>query len=301
MTSGTRDRGGVESLAVPPTPGAAPRAGQLPARTAVLLVAPMVLLLVLVFVAPIVSLLVDTLSNGGGLYREVLGDAFFQRALVRTFRIAILTTVIAVVVGYGTAYGMWKSGAVVRGVVLALILFPLFTSVVLRTYGWTALFQRFGVLNTTLTGLGIIDMPLRVLGTEPAVLIGMVHVMLPFAVLPIYNALTRVDDSLLKASAMCGAREVTTLRRVVLPLTVPGTVVAGVLVFVVSLGFFVTPAILGGPRTTMVSGAIGREILQFLDIPAGGVMALVLLVITIAVLAVVYRFVDLGKILREGA
>jgi putative spermidine/putrescine transport system permease protein len=269
------------------------------------MVAPMVLLLGLIFVAPIVRLLATTLDagagGGAGLYRDVLGDPFFQRALVRTFRVAAITTLVTLLIGYATAYAMWRSGRLVRGVMIALVLFPLFTSVILRTYGWTAMFQRFGVVNSWLTGWGLTEEPLQMLATEWAVLIGMVQVMLPFAVLPIYNALNSVDDTLLRASAMCGARPLTTFRRVTFPLTKPGTIVAGVLVFVVSIGFYVTPAILGGPRTTMVAQAISREVLQFLNVPGGGVMALVLLLATLVVLAVVHRFIDIGKILREGS
>jgi ABC-type spermidine/putrescine transport system permease subunit I len=194
---------------------------------------------------------------------------------------------------------MWRSTPRVRIVLIAVIMFPLFTSVVVRTYAWTAMLGRGGLVNTILLYFGVIDEPLRLLKTEGAVLVGMVQVLLPFAILPIFNALTKLDENLIRASSTVGAPPLHTFRRVVLPLTLSGTAAAGVLVFVVSLGFFITPAILGGPQASMISNVIGTEVTTFLNLQYGAAISLILLAVTLSLLAGVSRALNLTAHLKE--
>ncbi|RWA78812.1 MAG: ABC transporter permease [Mesorhizobium sp.] len=251
-------------------------------------VSPLLILLSIFFFGPIVALTLAILDGGlkeaVGLFSQVLTDEFFQTVALRTIRISMIVTIISVVVGYAMAYAIWRSSSSVRSIALALIMFPLFTSIVVRTYAWTALFSRNGVINTALLEAGLIDKPLTLLYTEPVVLVGMVQAMLPFAILPIYTILLGLDLDLLRASTICGARGRQTFMKVVLPLTKQGAGVSSVLVFVISLGFFITPAILGGPRSAMIANMISTEVTTFYNLKGGAVMSFLLLVVTLCLL-----------------
>ncbi|MER8760566.1 ABC transporter permease [Mesorhizobium sp. M0976] len=248
----------------------------------------LLILLGIFFFGPIVALALAILDGGlkeaGGIFSQVLTDGVFQTVALRTIRISLIVTIISVVVGYAMAYAIWRSSSSVRSIALALIMFPLLTSIVVRTYAWTALFSRNGVINTALLEAGLIDKPLALLYTEPVVLVGMVQAMLPFAILPIYTILLGLDLDLLRASAICGARGRQTFLKIVLPLTKQGAGVASVLVFVISLGFYITPAILGGPRSAMIANMISTEVTTFYDLKGGAVMSVLLLVVTLCLL-----------------
>ncbi|MDE3775524.1 ABC transporter permease [Sinorhizobium meliloti] len=251
-------------------------------------VSPLLILLGIFFFGPIVALTLAVLDGGlqeaSDLFSTVLTDKVFQTVALRTIRISLIVTLISVVVGYAMAYAIWRSSRTVRSIALGLIMFPLFTSIVVRTYAWTALFNRYGVINTLLLETGLIDQPLAMLNTEPVVLVGMVQAMLPFAILPIYTILLGLDLDLLRASAICGARGRQTFLKVVLPLTKQGAGVAAVLVFVISLGFYITPAILGGPRSAMISNLISTEVTTFYNLKGGAVMSVLLLAVTLCLL-----------------
>jgi ABC-type spermidine/putrescine transport system permease subunit I len=272
-------------------------------RTALLLSLPLLLLLAVFFFGTIVSLLAETFVDGPkaglALYWDVLSSDFVQAVGVRTLRISLTSTALTLLIGYATAYAMWRSTPRVRVILIAIIMFPLFTSVVVRTYAWTAMLGRGGLVNEILLYFGVIDAPLRLLKTEGAVLVGMVQVLLPFAILPILNALTKLDENLIRASATVGAPPWYTFRQVILPLTLSGTVAAGTLVFVVSLGFFITPAILGGPQAAMISNIIGTEVTTFLNLQYGAAMSLILLAVTLILLVGVGRALDLTAHLKE--
>jgi ABC-type spermidine/putrescine transport system permease subunit I len=272
-------------------------------RTALLLSLPLLLFLAVFFFGTIISLLMETFSGGAAagaaLYWDVLSSDFLRIVAGRTLRISLSSTVLTLLIGYATAYAMWRSTPRVRIVLIAVIMFPLFTSVVVRTYAWTAMLGRGGLVNTILLYFGVIDEPLRLLKTEGAVLVGMVQVLLPFAILPIFNALTKLDENLIRASSTVGAPPLHTFRRVVLPLTLSGTAAAGVLVFVVSLGFFITPAILGGPQASMISNVIGTEVTTFLNLQYGAAISLILLAVTLSLLAGVSRALNLTAHLKE--
>ncbi|RUX50400.1 ABC transporter permease [Mesorhizobium sp. M4A.F.Ca.ET.050.02.1.1] len=266
-------------------------------------VSPLLILLGIFFFGPIVALMMAILSGGfneaAGLFSEVLSNPVFQIVALRTIRISLLVTAISVVVGYAMAYAMWRSSPSVRTIALALIVFPLFTSIVVRTYAWTALFSRYGMINTGLLQAGLIDHPLAMLNTEPVVLVGMVQAMLPFAILPIYTILLGLDLDLLRASAICGARGRQTFLKVVLPLTKQGAGVAAVLVFVISLGFYITPAILGGPRSAMISNMISTEVMTFYNLKGGAVMSVLLLAVTLCLLLIARKIGSIASHYRR--
>lgn len=265
----------------------------LPASFGVLLLAPLFILIGVFFFGALLSLVVEIFSDGADaaktLFADLLSKDLFQSVAIRTFRVSAIVTILTVLIGYAMAYAMWRSSPRARIIGLAFVMFPLFTSIVVRTYAWTTLFGRNGVINTTLLALGLIDAPIRMLNTEYVVFVGMVQVMLPFAILPIFTVLLSLDLDLMRASAVMGARPWTTFVNVVLPLTRQGAIVAGVIVFVMSLGFFITPAILGGPRSLMISNLISTEVNVFFDIKGGAAMALLLLIVTLGLLIAVSR------------
>lgn len=268
-----------------------------------LLVLPLLLLLAAAYVAPVASLLPQSLGETTvdvSRYVRLVQDPLFRVVLLRTFRIAGEVTLLVLLVGYPTGYLIWRSQPLAAAVLLALVLFPLWTSVLVRNYAWTALLARRGAVNEMLLAAGVIDEPLRLLNTELAVLIGMVHVLLPFAILPIYTALRRIDPAYLFAASSLGASATVTFRRVVLPMSLPGAAAAAVIVFVLALGFYVTPAVLGGPRSMMMANLIEQQMTYFLDFGQGAAMAVTLLGVSLLVLAVTYRSLDVDRLLREG-
>lgn len=269
------------------------------APAALALCLPLIGLLGVFFLGPIVMLIREVAGEGFSVVTGVISDEFFRSVTFRTFRIAAETTGLVLVIGYATAYAMWRSGPRVRAVLFAVMMFPLFTSVVVRTYAWTTMLSRNGVVNRVLQWVGLTDHPLQLMYTEWAVLIGVVQVLLPFSILPIYNSLTRVEPNVVRASSISGAKNLTTIRRVILPLTASSTIVAGVLVFVITLGFFVTPAILGGPRVSMISNVIGREVTPFLNLPRAAAMSLLLLGVTLVVISIAYRLFDVRRFFQE--
>jgi ABC-type spermidine/putrescine transport system permease subunit I len=246
-------------------------------------------LLGLCFFGSIARVFVDVFSSGFDsvyfLFKDILSRRLFGDVALRTFRVSVIVTVVTVAIGYATAYAMWRSSPRTRVLLIGMILFPLFTSVVVRSYAWVVLFNRYGMINSLLLDLGLVDQPLRLIKTEFAVLVGMIQLLLPFAILPIFAILSRLDENLLRASAIAGARGWQTFVHVILPLSRKGTAVASTLVFVLCLGFFVTPAILGGPRSWIIANLIGTEITTFLDLRDGSAMALMLLAVTLVLLA----------------
>ena len=231
-------------------------------------------------------------------YVAVLGDPVVIGALMRTFVIAAMVTLLSIAGGYLVALTAWNSRPAMAGIVLLVASSPILTSVVMRNFAWTIILGRNGPLNGILLAIGAIDQPLAYLNSVPAVVVGMFHVMLPFAVLPIYNALRRIDPVLLRASAAAGASSFTTFRRVTLPLSAPGGVVAGVFVFVLSLGFFVTPALLGGPANSMIANVIDKEANSYLAFDKAAAAAVILLAVVVLLLAVVAKRFDVSRVFR---
>lgn len=205
-----------------------------------------------------------------------IADSLYAGVLVDSLRIAAITTVLALVLGYPTAYVIARLPRRWRTVALILVVLPFWTNFLIRTYAWIVLLSSQGVVNTALTGIGIVDRPLELLYTDSAVVVGLLYAHLPLMVLPLYSAIERVDTRLLEASADLGARPARTFWSVTLPLTLPGALTGCVFVFVPSLGNFVVPELLGCGRTVMVGNVIRDQFLTARDWPFGSVLALAL-------------------------
>lgn len=203
----------------------------------------------------------------------------------RSFWIAVLTTVISALIGYPLAYTLalrvparWKS------VLLMLVVVPFWTSFLIRTYSWMVILRTEGLVNTLLRDLHLVDEPLRLLYTPFAVLIGLVYGELPFMILPLYAVLQKIDPSLLEAAQDLGAGRWRTFVKVTLPLSTPGLAAGGILVFIASVGAFITPDLLGGARTMMVGNLIQNQFALVRDQPFGSAVAFLLTFLVLGLL-----------------
>ncbi len=217
--------------------------------------------------------------------------------LQTTFELSILVTLICALLGYPLAYLLTQVGRRTGAAMLLLILFPVWTSLLVRCYAWLVLLQRRGVINTWLTDAGVIETPLRLVHNFTGTTIGMVHIMLPFMVLPLYAAMRSIDRDYLKAAANLGASPIEAFRTVFLPLSLPGLAAGVIIVFVLCLGFYVTPALLGGGRVMMWSMQIERNVAYHSDWGAASALGVVLLVLTVAMLWLMARIIGFKNIL----
>ena len=249
---------------------------------------PALLLFCVFFGAPVGRLLGLSLEGGSmEWYRRAFHDPVYLDVFLLTFWIALAVTAITLLLGYPIAYLLATTTPAWRMVGFMMVLLPLWTSVLVRTYAWMVLLGRNGVVNKALVAWGVVERPVGFLYSTTGVLIGMVHVLLPFMVLPLYSALWRLDPGLLQAAEGLGAPRWLVLWRVVLPLTAGGIAAGSVLVFVLSLGFFITPALLGGGRVVMIGVLIQQQVAELLDWNFAAALSMLMLVGSIAVYAAV--------------
>ncbi|HKO07862.1 MAG TPA: ABC transporter permease [Alphaproteobacteria bacterium] len=251
---------------------------------------PALLLLALIFAFPVLRLLGLSLE-GGSLewYGKALGEGLYLEVFWITFRIAVLVTLLALLLGYPLAYFLATTTRFWTTLGFVFVILPLWTSVLVRTYAWMVLLGRNGVVNRILIDLGLAREPLPLLYNELGVVIGMVHVLIPYMVLPIYSALKRLDPSLAQAAEGLGAPASRIFLRIVLPLTLDGVFAGAILVFVLSLGFFITPALLGGGRVIMIAVLIEQQVRETLNWSFAGALSAVLLAATIAIYGLAQR------------
>jgi ABC-type spermidine/putrescine transport system permease subunit I len=278
--------------------------GKRNAATATLfLLLPAMLLLAGSFLLPLIRLIGLSLSSPAGRlapYVELLGNDVYRKVFFNTFAFALMVTLVALVLAFPLALALTRLGGRAKALLFAAVLLPLWISVLVRTFAWMLLLEKNGPVNRLLIGSGMIDQPLALLFNHIGVLIGMVHVLLPYAVLPIYAALVRIDPALLRASEGLGATRFTTFRRVLLPQARGGVATAASFVFLLSLGFFITPALLGGARDITLSMLIDGFVEEQLVWPLAGAASVVLLVATLAVLALAGRAISAAR-LAEAA
>lgn len=204
--------------------------------------------------------------------------------LLTTFQLAFLVTGICVALGYPLAYLAAQAPRSWASLILLCVLFPFWTSLLVRTYAWLVLLQRRGLVNTWLQQLGVIEEPLRLVHNFVGTTIGMVHIMLPFMVLPLYAAMKTIDETYMRAAANLGASPARAFWQIYVPLSAPGLAAGVIVVFVLSLGFYVTPAILGGGRVMMWAMQIERSMAVYADWGAASALGVVLLVLTLGLL-----------------
>jgi spermidine/putrescine transport system permease protein len=219
-----------------------------------------------------------TLENYARLF-----DPLYGAILLRTVVIAASTTLLCLALAFPLAWFIANAGKR-RNLYLQLVMLPFWTSFLVRTYAWMFLLRDTGLINAALQGMGLISAPLPLLYNDAAVILGLVYTELPFAVLPLYAAVERLDRSLVEAAADLGARPLRTVAEVIVPLCAPGFRAAAVLVFIPSLGAFLTPDLLGGGRTVMVGNLVQNQFTTARDWPFGSAVALVLMALVLALL-----------------
>lgn len=264
-----------------------------------LLILPALVLMVAFYILPVLSILVISVTEpepGFGNYALLATSGPLHRVLATTARICVITTVVTLLLGYVVAYGLAHARPAMRGMIFFGVILPLWVSVLVRAFSWVTILRREGLLNNALLEVGIIEEPLRLLFNEFAICIGMIHYMLPYAILPLYANMRGIDRRLISAARGLGASRPTAFRRVFLPLSLPGVISAGMLVFIFSLGFFVTPAILGGGRTRMIAEYMSWLILDRLYWGPGTMIATMLVLTVFALLWLLGRFVDLRRL-----
>lgn len=258
-----------------------------------LLVLPTLVVLLVLFVAPLTAILRLSLLDPAPTlrhYLEVVTNPTYLHVLGITFETAALVTLLCLALGYPLAYVMATVPGRLAGVLIILVIVPFWISVLVRTYAWMVMLGRGGLVNTLLLRLGVVEEPLRLMHSFVGVLVGMTHVLLPFAVLPMYSVMKNIDRDLLRAAENLGANRWQAFRRVFFPLSLLGVVSAAALVFVSALGFFITPALLGGPRDVLLSMLIERQVNDLTNWGLGSALAVVLLGLTLLVLIVFRRF-----------
>jgi ABC-type spermidine/putrescine transport system permease subunit I len=275
------------------------------ARVAVtaLLLAPAMAIIVFGFVAPLMRLALLSFSAPAGplaAYRELATVDVYRIVLKNTVVLALVVSAASLVIGFALAFMLTRLEAAWRAIVFACVVLPLWISVLVRTFSWMLILERNGPLNRFVMALGVVDHPLPLLFAFPGVAIGMVHVLLPYAVLPIYAALLRIDPALLRASDGLGASRAATFWRVLLPLSARGLATAATFTFLLSLGFFVTPALLGGPSNTTISMLIDSFVNERLDWPLAAAASMALLAMAMATIGIAGRFVPVSALSEVG-
>ena len=265
-----------------------------------LLLSPLLVLFLAVFLFPMLGMLERSLFDPeltARHYEQMVARDLYVRVIWRTIVVSAIVAAVSLILGYPVAYLMARMKGWQAALIGACVLIPLWTSVLVRSYAWTVLLSRFGLVNTWLMELGLIEQPLRLLYTEGAVILAMVHVLLPFMILPLYAALRAIPADLPRSAAILGAGGFATFRHVVLPLSLPGVSAGLVLVFLISLGFFITPALVGGPQSLMVATLIAREISMTFNWGFAAALAATLL---LAALAIVFAFNRVLRLDRIG-
>ncbi|MFN8523500.1 MAG: ABC transporter permease [Chloroflexota bacterium] len=262
---------------------------------ALLLVAPLAFLLRLSFFAPgPAAPLSGPVTPAAYL---LLIDGYFLGILSRTVRVAAAVTAVCLVLGFPLALSLARSTGPWHSAQLLLIISPLFVSVVVRAYGWLLILGNRGVVNGALSALGLQDRPTRFLGTEGAVIIGLSEALLPFMVLSLHAVLQRQDPSLIEAARGLGAGAFTAFVRVTLPLSLPGAVAGSLLVFMVTMGSYATPSILGGSQVRLMVTEIYTQVTAVFDWPLGAALSVTLLVVSVALVAAASRLASSDRVL----
>lgn len=260
---------------------------------------PGVLLLALVFLFPIVLFLSRSVLDPAPTtlhLKHLLESPVYFKVILITFKISFTVTLACILLGYPIAYLLSEVTERTRNLLMILVLIPFWTSLLVRTYAWMVILGRQGILNNLLIRLGILHQPIKMLHTAFAVNVGMVQMMMPFMILAMFSVMKGIDRRLLKAAESLGANKFQAFVRVFLPLSLPGIGSGSLLVFIYSLGFFITPALLGGRKEIMISMLIEEQVSSLLNWGFASTLALALLLCTLIIFFIYSRFFKLKQI-----
>jgi putative spermidine/putrescine transport system permease protein/spermidine/putrescine transport system permease protein len=263
---------------------------------------PALIAVLVVIVIPVGWLFSLSFLDGSGQlslvnYQKMIEYKSYARVFKTTFNVSILTTLLCILIGYPLAYFLSQIPRRYVGFFMLTVLLPFWTSLLVRTYAWLVMLQRNGLINNFAIDLGLWDTPLKLAHNLNGTLIGMVHIMLPFLILPLYAAMRRIDPHALQAAANLGATPVQAFWQIFVPLSLPGVVAGSLIVFVLCLGFYVTPAVLGGGKVILVSMQITAILEDQFNWGAASALGVVLLVLTFAALFLASRFLKLDEVM----
>jgi ABC-type spermidine/putrescine transport system permease subunit I len=266
---------------------------------------PALLVLLALFVYPLLGILTRSILKGGfytlDAYRQVFRVPVYLTVMGLTFRTAALVTLSCLALAYPLAYVLVRIRPRLSRLLLIVVVLPYFTSIIVRTYAWMVLLGRNGLVNQWLVAVGLAERPLPLLYNQAGVLIGMTYVLLPVMVLTLYSVMRGIDPALVRAAHSLGAGRLAAFRRVFLPLSLPGVAGGALLVFILSLGFFITPALMGGPSDVMIAMLIEREVEITLNWAFASALAVILLALTLAGFALSHRVVRLDRLFGSHA
>jgi putative spermidine/putrescine transport system permease protein len=260
-----------------------------------LILLPALVVLAALFAYPLLGIVTRSVYKNGytlDAYRQVFRVSVYLQVLAGTFKTSALVTIVCLALGYPLAYVLATSRPRTAKLLSIVVILPFFTSIIVRTYAWMALLGRNGIVNQYAMALGLIDKPLPLLYNQAGVIIGMSYVLLPYMVLTVYSVMRGIDPALVRAAHGLGASRLQAFRRVFLPLSLPGIAGGTLLVFILSLGFFITPALMGGPGDVMIAMLIEREVEITLNWSFASALAVILLALTLV------GFVGYNRIVR---
>jgi putative spermidine/putrescine transport system permease protein len=265
------------------------------------LLAPALLVVFALLIVPLLWLAWQSIRQDGGFtmahYERFFTDPVYWMTFLQTFRIAFIVTVATVLLGYPVAYvaaGLPQRWSLI---ILALVLLPFWTSVLVRAYSWLILLQRTGIVNSSLQALGVTSAPLPLVNNEFGTVMATIHILLPFMVLPLYATMKKIPAELTMAGASLGGSPLHVFWRVFLPLSLPGMIAGMVLVFVLTLGFYITPELLGGGRTYMVSMLVSRNIEVYNEWGAASSISVVLMICVLLVFRLASLLIPFERIM----
>jgi len=223
-------------------------------------------------------------------YSFLFSDELYILAYLSSIRIALISTILCLLIGYPMAYGIARASGAWRNLLLMLVILPFWTSFLIRVYAWIGLLKNNGVVNNALIWLGLIDQPLPMLHSDFSVYVGIVYTYLPFMILPLYANLAKMDESLLEAASDLGCRPWKSFVSITLPLSIPGIIAGSMLVFIPAVGEYVIPALLGGPDTLMIGKVLWNEFFHNRDWPVASAVAVAMLVLLVIPIVIFQHF-----------
>lgn len=253
-----------------------------------ILLIPGIVLLITFLLIPLISMIVPTFNGNGSFsldqYIAYFKDDYFVNILVRTLRVAVISSLICMVLGIPTAYFISRSSKKVRGLLMVLAIFPTLTNAVVRSFAWMTILGKNGVINDILLYFGFIDQPLNILYTEKAMIIGTIYIFLPIMIISLVGVMENINPELTEAAESLGANKIMAFLKVTFPLSIPGLIVGTVLVFTGALTAYTTPQLLGGNKNTVLVTLIYQKTMTLSDWNGSAVVATIMIFITLVVM-----------------
>ena len=260
-----------------------------------LLILPALALLLIFFIIPLVFLFVTSLQHyvpGKGItaqitlenYIKFVSDIYYTGILLKTILLGLLVSILTLVIGYPLAYFISRTNSKKKGFFIALVIFPLFLNLVVRSFSWIVLLANRGIVNNFLLDIGLIDHPIKLLYNYTGVIIGMTHIYLPFMVITLVSVIRHIEKDYEDAAQTLGASKLTAFLKITLPLSMPGVIAGCLLVFLLSITAFVIPRLLGGVTVRIMSNLIYQQFMNTFNWPFGAAMGFILLVVTLMII-----------------